>query len=115
MSMDTLDFMISCGQCLKEIDRQNGVVLSCGDFVCSQCSFLITKCPMCGKERFKKIKLADSESMPDEVLKNTSNVSLELESVFHIFSFQIKYYKRMILHLRQRNDELETVINSKTQ
>jgi hypothetical protein len=115
ISMESLDFAISCGQCFHEVGRQNGVVLSCGDFVCFKCSALITTCPTCGKERFKKITMSPDVSIPDEVSKNISNVTNELESVFNICSFQIRYYKRMIISMRQRNEELETMLSSKLQ
>eukprot|EP01038_Epipyxis_sp_PR26KG_P015137 gene15137-20378_t len=124
--MSQLSFLVLCGKCFTSINHSTGlttansegVVLSCGDFLCSRCandSNLLhneqfqTKCPTCGKLGVMCVSLQDQGQLPEEVKTNMENTSENIEGIHNVLSFQIKYYKRTIKQLlsiiQTKNDE----------
>lgn len=76
-------------------------MLSCGDFLCPNCAKLtsvITVCPLCNKSDPLSVNLAHSD-LPKEITNNLEDCSDILESLYTVFEFQIKSYKRILKKL----------------
>lgn len=106
-------FLVLCYKCLTDItDTNNGFVVSCGDFVCGKCiaeNSNKTDCPACGKSN---VRFADlRSSLPEEIRLKTSDPSKHLESAHTSLIFQVKYYKKIIKKLIEKNERLQLCCN----
>jgi hypothetical protein len=105
--MTELAFEPFCGSCLKLIPSRSGIVLSCGDFLCDQCSHIASKgCPSCNSQDVNMVPL---ENPPPEVSSMLNNPAGDLQSVFDTLKFQIRHYKSSMVRARflLRESELE--------
>ena len=113
--MSNLNFVSYCGLCYTKIlPSKGGVVLSCGDFVCSICvpsnvSLNEQKCPICHKNNVNSLRL--NADMPEDVLDKMSDLNSEFESLHESLTFQIKHYKRVLANLSNVIQERDKVIN----
>lgn len=106
----SLSFVILCGKCFRVVPaNSSGSVLSCGDILCSTCNNIpfgsSSTCPACGKDGVKTLNL--SEKLPEEVSRNLSDPSKELESIHEVLVFQVKYYKQIMKRLLLRANKSE--------
>lgn len=109
--MSSLSFTIFCGRCFRTISQNStsgGSVLSCGDFLCSNCAQSLisgSACPACGKHGVRAAFLNDS--LPEEVRQNISDATKEMEKLHSAMMFQVKYYKQLIKRLLSRIQQME--------
>lgn len=109
--MSVSSFVAFCGACLQPVTaNRGGLVLSCSDFLCNECSQNLTSsfsCPCCGKSGIKSIPLGSN--LPEEVLTNMLDPSKEIEKMHEIIVFQVRYYKKVIklLHKKLNNSQEE--------
>ncbi len=107
----SLSFVILCGKCFRVVpSSSSGSVLSCGDILCSTCNTIpfndASTCPACGKDGVKSVHLND-KNLPEEVAKNLTDPSKELESIHEVLVFQVKYYKQIMKRLLVRVNKSE--------
>ena len=89
--MSALKFSTFCGNCFSTIASGSGIVLSCGDFLCNNCSSLEQDtCPACCTTGIKIAKLAHP---PPEVVRNMEDPATHLEGIFTTLKFQLSHYK----------------------
>ncbi len=89
-------------------------MLSCGDFLCSECAQLLvssSSCPSCGKQGVRAVFLKDT--LPEEVKLNVSDPTRELEKLHSMLMFQVKYYKQLIRKLISKMNGMEQEIGQK--
>ena len=95
VSMADNSFIPICGYCFKSSSSRHGSVLSCGDFLCeSCCSQNLDSCPLCSKQ-FKSLDLSIPD-LPEDVLRNVTDSSVQMENLYGAIEFQLKSYKRII-------------------
>ena len=98
--MSALKFSSFCGSCFATISNGSGIVLSCGDFLCNNCSnFEQNTCPVCCTTGVRSAKLSRP---PDEVSKNMGDAAMHLESIFVVLKFQLSHYKDTLARASQR-------------
>lgn len=105
--MAELSFDPFCGNCLRLIPPKTGTVLSCGDFLCDQCSHIANNgCPSCNSKAINTVTL---ENPPPEVSSMLNNPAGDLQNVFDTLKFQIRHYKSSMVRARflLRESELE--------
>eukprot|EP01035_Chromulina_nebulosa_P029039 gene29039-38432_t len=113
--MANLAFVSYCGLCFCKITpSKGGLVLSCGDFICSVCipsnaTIPDQKCPVCNKNKVNSLRL--NTDMPEDVLEKMNDVTSELESLQETMTFQIKHYKRILSILSVVVHEKDRIIN----
>ena len=113
--MASLAFVSYCGLCFCKISpSKGGLVLSCGDFICSACiqtneTTCDLKCPVCNKNKVNSLRL--NADMPEDVLEKMNDVTSELESLQETMAFQIKHYKRILSILSVVVYEKDRIIN----
>lgn len=113
-----LNFAIFCGKCFRSIpqnSKEGGSVLSCGDFLCAACAPSLISgnaCPACGKQGVRAAFLNDA--LPDEVKRNISDPTGELENIHGVLAFQTKYYKQIIKKLINKVQMVEEELRKKT-
>ena len=89
--MSALKFSTFCGNCFATIATGSGIVLSCGDFLCNNCSALEQEtCPVCCTTGVRSAKLSHP---PEEVVKNMEDPASHLEGIFNTLKFQLSHYK----------------------
>ena len=96
-----------CGKCFRPVSNEvGGYILSCSDFLCSQCASngIISDCPACGKCRVHLLDL--KKELPDEVGGNLMDPIEQLGRVVSNAKFQIKYYKLTIRKLLSKLGQL---------
>jgi hypothetical protein len=110
MSSD-IDFTPFCGNpyCFAPIKSRNGLVLSCGCFLCQKCAATFTDlCPGCKNRGVRAVSL---ENPPPEVGSVTCDTAQDFEKIFTALKFQIQHYKatlaRMTKLISNQNLELE--------
>lgn len=98
--MSALKFNIFCGNCFATIAPGSGIVLSCGDFLCSSCSHLDQNtCPVCNTNG---VRTAGLSNPPAEVSKNMTDTANHLESIFTTLKFQLNHYKDTLSRASQK-------------
>lgn len=107
MSSD-IDFTPFCGNryCFSLIKAKNGLVLSCGCFLCHKCSLDLTdQCPVCDSRGVRAVSLKEP---PLEVGSVTCDTAQDFEKIFTALKFQIKHYKSS-LNCMKRVINLQTI------
>jgi hypothetical protein len=101
-------FLTYCGKCFNSVQHERGgLVLSCGDFICANCSLELhsmsgpTTCPACDKKNVKSL-LLESADLPKDVINNMTDLSIHLENLRSITLFQMKHYSRLIDRMRDK-------------
>ena len=112
--MSALRFNSYCCQCFQSLLPKSGIVLSCGDFICSSCSDHTLQnglCPAC----HEAIQSAPLDNPPDEILKTIEDPSDSIEATYNQLKFQLTHYKTMlgrasniIQQQRRQLDKLDT-------
>jgi hypothetical protein len=98
--MSALKFNTFCGNCFATIAPGSGIVLSCGDFLCSNCSNLEQNtCPVCNTNG---VKTAGLRNPPAEVSRNMTDTADHLQTVFNTLKFQLSHYKDTLARASQR-------------
>lgn len=91
-------FVYVCGSCFVNIREGQGVVLNCGDFLCTRCSSQFHSCPLCNKENVAKLPLNSPDKPIDVAIRMSSATSL-MENLHSAIEFQSKSYTRIIRRL----------------
>ncbi len=92
--MSEIKFIPFCGFCFRALSDRMGLVLSCGCFLCFECSREFTyKCPACKSEGVKSVKL---DHPPPEVDSLITDAAFRFEEIFNLLKFQIQHYKEML-------------------
>lgn len=113
--MSALSFTSYCGVCFSRIlPSKGGVVLSCGDFICSVCistdsEYSENCCSACGRKNVKSLKL--NAEMPEDVLEKMNDMSNEFEILQDSFTFQVKHYKRVLASSSSAMQQKDKEIN----
>lgn len=110
--MSDVDFTPFCGNpyCFAQIKSKQGLVLSCGCFLCPKCAATFTDlCPGCKSRGVRAVSL---ENPPSEVASLTNDTARDFEKIFTALKFQIKHYKETLIQMgvivNSQRDELES-------
>lgn len=109
--MSSLKFAIFCGKCYCDVapnSTAGGSVLSCGDFLCGMCAQALISgqaCPACGKQGVRACFLNDS--LPEDVKQNITDPTRDFQQLHAVLTFQVKYYKQLILRMTERIKQAE--------
>ena len=108
--MSEIDFTPFCGNplCFSQIGAKNGLVLSCGCFLCDKCGNAFSDvCPSCRKRGVRAVAL---NKVPEDVASVTNDTAQEFENLFTALKFQIQHYKKTMLKavkvIQEQNLEL---------
>ena len=101
-------FQAFCCICNNAISiQEGGMVFSCGEYICIQCSNLyqgnFLECPSCRKKGVKVLCL--NSTLPNEISKKMSDCANSLNDIQEQLVFQIKYYKNFIKKLVSASNE----------
>ena len=101
-----LEFFSTCSQCYAKIVPNTGAILSCGDFLCTQCDASFNgECNSCGK-KVQRLALND-KNLPEEVSQNLKDPSSIMDDLFTTMVFQIKHYRKTIDTITILKDQYE--------